>query len=77
MWVRWVRRGRRRTVIHTEATVDVGRDRVGGEDGVEEDGDVEEEVVLLVGGFGCLDVDVCEKGLHLDPGRCGWDECVG
>lgn len=50
--------------MYTEAGVDVGRDGV---DGVDEDGDVEEDVVLLEGGFGCLYVDVCEEGLHVDP----------
>ena len=52
-------------VIYAEAEVDGGREDVA----VEEDGDVEEEVVLVVGSLGGLDVDVCEEGLHLEPGR--------
>lgn len=55
------------TVIYTKADVD-GGDGVGREGAAEEDGDVEEEVVLPVGCFGGLDVDVCEEGLHVDPG---------
>ena len=67
----------RRTVIYAKADVD-GRDV--GEGAVEEDGDVEEEVVLAVGCFGCLHVDVCEECLYLDPqleAGCGRCKCVG
>lgn len=63
-------------VMYTEAAIDGGGDRVGGESGGEEDGDVEEEVVLLVGGFGGLDVEVGEEGLDVDPGA-GWGRGEG
>ncbi|KAF8559641.1 zf-DHHC-domain-containing protein [Imleria badia] len=53
--------------MYTEADVDGGGDGGRGQDGVEEDGDVEEEVVLLEGSFGGLHVDVCEEGLRVDP----------
>lgn len=67
-WVRQVETGRRRTVIYTEADVDGGGEGVEGQDTVKEDGDVEEGVVLLLGGFGGLHIDVGDEGLHLDPG---------
>lgn len=66
--MRWAERGRRRTVIYAVADVDGGGENVEGQDAVEEDGHIEEQVVLLVGGFGGLHVDVGEEGLHLDPG---------
>lgn len=58
--------GRRHTVIYAETDVD-GEQCIGGENVAEEDGDVEEEIVLLVGDSRGLHVDVREDGLHLDP----------
>ena len=69
--------GKRRTVIDTEADVDGGREDVGGEDAAEEDGDVEEEVVLEMGSLGGLHVDVCEEGLDVDPVWAGRGKGVG
>lgn len=62
----------RRTIMYTEADVD-GGDDVGGECGVEEDGHVEEEIV---GGFGCLYVNMCEESLHLHPRLGAGCRCV-
>lgn len=70
------REGERRTVMHAKADIDGGGDGVGGQGVAEEDGDVEKEVVLLMGCLGCLYVDVCEECLDLYRG-CGWYKGVG